>query len=201
MFGQDVPDPPLLINFSAPNDNWSKDQEKLLAYCQQKKLPIVFAWGQHGHQSSVAKYHPAARQFPWRSIRKNQAYPVFSNTSTDGRYAGFKNASGGDEAGQVGALFRWEAFADEAEVFQINLRMVTATELETTVDLPTSAETGVSLRRLQLFKALAGKSYRWTLSRGGEVLQSGETKADGAGLLTIEGLKISDRPAQLKISA
>jgi predicted esterase len=203
MFEKDVPDPPILVNFSAPNDNWSKDQEKLIAYFKDKKFPLIFAWGPHGHQSSVAGYHPAAQLFPWRSIRKNEAYPVFSNASTDNNYPGFKNATGGDESGQIGALFRWKTIVDTPENFQIDLRLVNKADLKPAVsgdiDLPNTAHTAVSFRRLQNFKTEAGQTYQWSLSREGKILQSGAAKADEGGLLTIEKLHLSDQSARLEV--
>ena len=193
VFGKDVPDPPILVNFSAPNDNWSKGQEKLIAYFKEKKFPLVFAWGPHGHNSSTAGYHPAAQAFPWRSIRKNKAYPVFSNSSTDNKYPGFKNATGGDKFGQVGALFRWKTIADTPGNFQIDLRIVNKPERSNT------ARTAVSFRRLQSFKTKAGQTYQWSLSRDGKPLQSGVAKADEAGLLTIENILLSGSPARVTI--
>jgi predicted esterase len=203
MFGRDIPDPPILVNFSAPNDHWSKNQEKLIAYFQKNKFPLVFAWGQHGHNSSVAGYHPAAQTFPWRSIRKDEAYPVFSNASTDNHYSGFKNATGGAESGQIGALFRWKTIADTPTNFQIDLRLVNQPELKPAlkgeIDLPATAQSAVSFRRLQSFKTETGKSYKWSLTRDGKTLQSGEAKADDTGLLTIEQLNLSKQPARLTI--
>ena len=203
MFGKDIPDPPILVNFSAPNDNWSKGQEKLIAYFEEKKFPLMFAWGQHGHNSSTAGYHPAAQVFPWRSIRKNEAYPVFSNSSTNNKYPGFKNATGGDKSGQIGALFRWKTIADTPANFQINLRLVNKTELKPAmrekVNLPNSTHTAVIFRRLQKFKTEAGKTYQWSLSREGKPVQSGATKANEAGLLTIEKLHLSDQSALLEV--
>jgi predicted esterase len=203
MFGKEIPDPPVLVNFSAPNDNWSKDQEKLVAYFKEKKLPLVFAWGPHGHNSSTAGYHPAAQLFPWRSIRKDEAYPVFSGSSTDNHYPGFRNATGGDESGQIGALFRWKAIADTPGNFQIDLRLVNKSELTPAlkgeIDLPNTAQTAVSFRRLQSFKTEAGQTYQWSLSREGKTLQSGAAKADQAGLLTIAKLHLSDQSARLEV--
>ncbi|NIP96977.1 MAG: hypothetical protein GWO24_27505 [Akkermansiaceae bacterium] len=199
-FDRDVPDPPILVNFSAPNDGWSRNQEELIAYFQRKKFPLVFAWGPYGHNSSVAQYHPAARAFPWRSIRKDEAYPVFSNATTDQKYPGFRNAAGGDEAGQLGAVFRWKTVADEAELFEIDLWLVGRTELKTAVEIPTRATAAVSLRRLQSFKTEPGAPLRWNLSRDDLVLQSGKANPSSTGLLTIEDLVVGDQPARLRIT-
>ncbi|MFT5240171.1 MAG: putative esterase [Kiritimatiellia bacterium] len=203
MFGQHVPDPPILVNFSATNDKWSKGQETLIAYFDENRFPLVFAWGPHGHNSSTAGYHPSAQLFPWRSIRKNEAYPVFSSASADNKYPVSKNATGGDESGQVGALFRWKTITDTPGNFHIDLRLVNKAELEPALkddtDLPTTAHTAVSFRRLQRFKTEAGKSYPWSLSREGKTLQSGTAKADESGLLAIEKLHLSVRSARLKV--
>ena len=67
------------------------------------------------------------------------------------------------------------------------------------VDLPITAHTAVSFRRLQSFKTEAGQSYQWSLSREGKTLQSGAAKADETGLLTIEKLQLSDQSARLKV--
>lgn len=64
LFGQEVPDPPVLVNFSAPNDGWSRGQEELLASFKEKRFPLVFSWGPHGRKSTVTNYHPAAQAFP-----------------------------------------------------------------------------------------------------------------------------------------
>ncbi|MEJ6779113.1 MAG: hypothetical protein QNK86_06525, partial [Akkermansiaceae bacterium] len=162
-------------------------------YFKEKKFPLVFAWGQHGHNSSTAGYHPAAQAFPWRSIRKNKAYPVFSNSSTDNKYPGFKNATGGDKSGQIGARFRWDTIADTPSNFQIDLRIVNKTERSNT------ARTAVSFRRLQSFKTKARQTYQWSLSRDGKLLQSGSVKADQSGLLTIGNILLSGSPARMTI--
>ena len=200
MFEQQVPDHPILINFSAPNDGWCRGQEQLIAHFKTKKYPLIFAWGPHGHRSSVTPYHQAAVAFPWRSIRRDRAYPVFSNTSTNQTFPGFKNALKGDAVGQIGALFRWKNLKDTAATFEMDLRLVTADELKTSVAIPKATETDVSLRRLQQFKPEPEKSYAWKLTRAGETLQSGTLTADAHGLLTVTKLTISDQPARLEIS-
>jgi len=194
-----IPDPPVLVNYSAPNDGWCKGQEDLVSTCRQKKYPLVLAWGPYGHNSSVAQYHPAALAFPWRSIRRNAAYPVFSKCSTDKNFPAFNNALGGDPVGQIGALFRWTNISDQKDKFEIDLHLLKKETLKPVVEIPAGAQTDVSLRRLQRFKTESGKTYSWTLSLGGKTLQSGKAEADSAGLLTIEKLGISDDPARLTI--
>jgi len=199
-FDKKIPDPPILINFSAPNDGWCRGQEHLIAHFKAKKYALIFAWGPHGHKSSVMEYHPAALTFPWRSLRRDQAYPVFSNVSTDGKFPGFKKALGGDDAGQIGALFRWKNIADKAERFEIELRMVTGKEAKAKTDLPAKALADVSLRRLQAFKPAPGASCSWTLSRDGKTAQTGKVSLGDDGLLTIKALKLSTQSMRLVIT-
>jgi hypothetical protein len=198
-FGRQIPDPPVLINFSSTNDKWSKGQENLIAECQKKRYALIFSWGPNGHISSVASFHPAAVAFPWRAIRKDEAYPVFSNASTDNKYPGFEKKPGGDDAGQIGALFRWNVKTDEPSRFQIELRMVTQTELKTEIKLPTTAIADVTLRRLQQFKPESAECS-WQLKRGEIILKSGNVTPDANGLLSLEKLEIATEPAILTLT-
>jgi hypothetical protein len=209
MFDREVPDPPILVNFSAWNDSWCKGQEDLIAECKAKRYALVFAWGPYEHRSTVAPYHPAALAFPWRSIRKNEAYPVFSNVSTDNVFPGFSNAIPGDASGQIGALFRWKTVTDTTNKFEMQLQLVTQSELKATLaipgsvqtnvtlEIPTTAQTDVTLRRLQSFRVQSGTIYRWNLSRDGNVVQGGKAAVDQAGLLTLGRLTLIDQAATL----
>lgn len=192
LFDRTVTGPPVLINFTSVGDSWSKGQEELLAECKKKRYHLIFSFGRNGHHGSVDKYHPAAKAFPWRSIRKDEAYAVFTNASTDDVYPV-------DEAGQIGALFRWNNLKDTAKEFQMELKMVTKEEVNGKEDLPTSATAEVSLRRLQNFK-LGTKQGTWTLKRGDVTLESGKVGLDANGLLTIGKLPLSNEPAVLTIS-
>ena len=77
------PDPPVLVDFSAQNDDWSKTQPELLQAAQADKFPLIVAWAPFGHtafSTAIAKYPQAdvTLAFPWTEIRKNVAYPVFT---------------------------------------------------------------------------------------------------------------------------
>ena len=207
-----VADPPVLIDFVSIGDKHSKGQEGLLAEFQKKRYHMIFAFGTNGHQGSVAKYRPEARTFPWRSIRKDEAYAVFTNASTDDKYPGFifpkegepkgwkfgNSLRGKYDQGQVGALFRWKNLKDTAQEFQMELRMVTKEEIGAKEEMPTTATAEVSLRRLQNFK-LGSNEGTWTLKAGGKTLKSGKVGLDANGLLTIGELPLSTEPAVLTI--
>jgi len=195
------PDPPPVFNFSAQNDAWARDQEKLIALCQSKRYFMAFAWGPHGHTNESRKFNAAVYEHPWTTIRRNEAYPVFTNATTDNKYPGFNNMTAPDQSGQINGYFRWKNITDTADQFVMELRLVRKDELKNPGDLqiPTKSEADVTLRRLQKFKAEAGTVYKWQMSVEGEVRQSGEVKLDAEGLLTIPKLGIETVPGQLKV--
>lgn len=194
------PDPPVIVNYSSHIDNWAAGQEKLLAYCRKQRYPMVFAWGLFGHTNNINAANPAAYEFPWLRIRKNEAYPVFANASVDNRYPGHKNRTAPDQKnGQINAYFRWRNVSDTAKSFVMELRLVKKDELSRPIDTPREAVADVTLRRLQKFVVLKGKTYQWRVMRGGKVTQSGRAQPDAAGLLTIPKLRITDVPMNLAI--
>jgi dienelactone hydrolase len=198
LFDQTVPDPPVCINFSSYRDSWSKGQELLVNECAEKRYHLVFAFGPHGHNGSVAGYHAAAKAFPWREVRKDEAYAVFTKASTDKQWPGFdKNHNSGN--GQIGALFRSKSLKDTPKLFQMELKMVTKEEVGAKEDLPTSATAEVSIRRLQNLK-LGPKQGKWILKRGDTTLGSGKVSPDANGLLTIGELPLSTEPAVLSVA-
>ena len=193
------PDPPPVFNFSAQNDQWSKGQEQLLADCQRNRYAMAFAWGPFGHTSDASEFNAAVYEFPWLSIRKDAAYPVFTGTSTDNVYPGFQNLTAPDQQGQINGYFRWKNIADTPRNFVMELRLVAKNELHKPIDPPVLAITDVTLRRLQQFYVHPGQTYQWRLVAGGTPQQSGAMTASADGLLTITRAKITDVPGQLII--
>lgn len=193
------PDPPPLFNFSSHIDEWSKGQERLLDYFEKNKYSLFFAWGTFGHSSDVKAAHPGGYKFPWLSIRKDQAYPVFTRTSMNDRYPGFMNKTAPDQNGQVNGYFRWKNVADAENEFIMELRLTKAEALGTSLILPSQARTDVTLRRTQKFHISSGSTFQWSLSSNGTVLQSGTVQANNDDMLTIEKLKISNSISQLRV--
>ncbi|MFT5528282.1 MAG: hypothetical protein ACI9HK_006271, partial [Pirellulaceae bacterium] len=138
----DYPDPPPVINTSSQTDGWSKRQEDLLAYCQQNKLPMIFAWGPFGHASRPNMANAGVYDFPWRDIVKNESYPVFTNADSDDTYPGFKG-EGEDQKGQINGYFRWKNLEDAEDQFAIELRLVRQNELGSATEIPTTATADV----------------------------------------------------------
>ncbi len=194
------PDAPPVFNFSAQNDRWSKGQEQLIAYCQTNRHALAIAWGPFGHTSDASVFDAGVYEFPWLSIRKDEAYPVFTGASTDNNYPGFQNVTAPDQKGQINGYFRWKNITDTAGSFAMELRLEKKTELHKPAEPPVSATADVTLRRLQRFEVHPGKSYRWRFVAGETPAQSGIVSAAGDRLLTIPKLKIADTPGQLELT-
>jgi hypothetical protein len=189
-------DPPPIINFSSQNDPWACEQEQFLAHCQAKRYAMAFGWGPHGHVNNPQKFNAALVEFPWLSIRRNEAYPVFTSASTDNKYPGFQNLTAADQNGQINAFFRWKNINDTATQFAMELRLVKKEELLKPGDLecPVESVSDVTLRRLKKFKAATGTVVNWQLIAEMRVLRSGEATTDASGLLTIPKLEIRSTP-------
>ena len=121
--GAGLPDAPPLLDFSSQQDVWSKDQPQLLQAIHDGRHAVVFAWGPWGHVNHYEMTDRAAYEFPWLRIRKDEAYPVFTDASTDRHYPGC-NPPHPDADGQINAYFRWKAVEDAAGRFAIELRLV-----------------------------------------------------------------------------
>lgn len=193
------PDPPPLFDISSHLDTMSNGHEEMLKFFQEKKYFISFAWGPFGHTYNVSAANPAAYEFPWLAIRRNEAYPVFTRATTDNKYPPLNNKTDPDQNGQINGYFRWKNLADTAAAFAIELRLVKKDELKRPVETPGESVADVTLRRLQKFAVAPGTECTWSLTRADKVLQSGTVKADAGGLLTLPGVTITDTPACLRI--
>jgi predicted esterase len=194
-------DPPPLFNFSSHLDRWSKGQERLLAAFEKNKYSLFFAWAPFGHSSDVSTANPAVVEFPWLSIRKNEAYPVFTRASTDHRYPGFNQKTAPDQSGQINGYLRWKNLEDSAERFAMELRLIKKEELSRPIEVPMESVGSVSLRRLQTFEVRKGTSYQWSLRSGEDVLDSGSVTVGEDGVLTIPAVTISSLPKRLEVSS
>ncbi|MDP6544169.1 MAG: PHB depolymerase family esterase [Phycisphaerae bacterium] len=201
MTGAKHPDPPPMVNCSSHIDGWARGQEDLLALCKKRKYPVIFAWGLFGHRSDVSAANTAVHEFPWLTIRRNEAYPVFTNASCNHKYPGFKNKTADDQKGQINGYFRWKNITDTHENFVMELRLVGKKELTKPIELPNEATADVTPRRLQKFAVAKSKKYKWRMTRGGKTSQSGEVAVGADGLLMIPKVKISPAAAQLSIEA
>lgn len=195
-------DPPPIMDISSQTDPWSKGHEQFLDLCKENKYALRFAWGPFGHAAEVTIADGLGFNFPYLDIRKNEAYPVFTNASTDQKYPGHLNTADPDQQGQINAWFRWKNVKDSQKHFAMELRLVKGAEFpkaDKPIYISSQSKADVTLRRLQKFQVAAGGKYHWKLVRDEKVLQGGEAVAGADGLLTIPALEIDDAPALLTI--
>jgi pimeloyl-ACP methyl ester carboxylesterase len=191
-----LPDPPIVIDYSAQNDGWSKGHETFAKAMTERKYSLFFYWGPFGHEHSserIMKVNDLINSFDWLGIRKDEAYPVFTNASTNDPLPWPDNLAD-KKSGQVNAFFRWKVVRDAPEAVEMSLVLVKTSELKTRFTIPTEATADVSLRRLQTLRVAPGETVRWTFG-----MASGEVQADTAGCITIPKLKITAEPATLSV--
>lgn len=228
--GRDVPaesyaapefDPPVVFDWSGSNDAWSRDHDVLYRNMNRFKFQFCGYWGDYGHCGSYEKAREKndliAKTFDWFSIKKNEAYPVFTDASCNDRIPwpqiawqdaagtggkivnGIETAKGAitpcegsDLVGQWNGWFRWEIVKDTPDELAVKLWIPTEEELPATIlARPAKATANVSMRRLQQFKP--GESGRWTFgSQKGAYAYDAKLKT-----FTAEGIEITQKPETL----
>ncbi len=191
-----IPDPPLIIDYSAQNDEWSGGHELLYSGMKKRKYALIGFFGPFGHQnnnSEIAKYNDLIHSLDIGSIRLYDPYPVFTDASTDDPVP-WPDSRGSDASGQVNGFFRWRNVSDAADSFEIELRLLRQSEWESRVTFPESSVADVSVRRRQKFLLGPGEKFAWEF--GG---RKGEGAADEEGLPTVPRLEITKTPKILKL--
>ena len=191
-----LPDPPVAIDYSAQNDGWSKGHDKFLQAMNERKYALLFYWGPFGHANNheqIMKVNDLINSFDWLNVKKNEAYPAFTNASTNDPLP-WPDQLADNKAGQVNAFFRWKNLRDTPDAIAMSLFLVKPSELKTSFAIPAEATADVTLRRLQKLQAAPGETLRWTFGTA-----SGEVRADAAGRITIPRLKITAEPQTLSV--
>ncbi|HEY3325236.1 MAG TPA: hypothetical protein VGP72_32590 [Planctomycetota bacterium] len=192
-----LPDPPVCIDYSAPNDKWSTNHDKFVKAMNDRKYALYFYWGPFGHANNhamISKINDLINSFDWLNVKKNEAYPVFCNASTNTKLPWPDNMN--EKApGQMNAFFRWKNISDAKDKLEMALMLTSAADLKTSFEIPKEATADVSLRRVQNLQFKAGESFKWAFGAA-----KGEGKADAEGIVTVPGLKITAESATLSIS-
>ena len=191
-----IPDPPIVVDYSAPNDNWSKGHDAFAKAMNERKYALFLYWGPFGHANSheqILKVNDLINSFDWLSVQKNASYPVFTSASSNDPLP-WPDRLADKKPGQVNAFFRWKNVSDTADGVEMQLFLLKATDLKTSFAIPAEATADVSLRRLQKLRVAPGAAVRWTFGTA-----SGEVTADATGCVTIPGLKITAEPTTLSI--
>lgn len=192
-----IPDPPICINYSAQNDGWSAGHDVFARAMEERKYALLFYWGPFGHANNserIKMVNDLIDSFDWLSVRKNEAYPVFTRASGNSVLPWPDNLNS-KEAGHMNAFFRWRIQEDSPEAGIMSLFLAGPEDLTTRFVIPAESDADVSLRRFQKFRVAPGKAFQWVFGK-----EKGEGRADEAGLITIPGLKITRAPVTLKVS-
>ena len=191
-----LPDPPIVVDYSAQNDSWSKGHETFIKAMNDRKYALFMYWGPFGHANNheqILKVNDLINSFDWLAVKRNEAYPAFTNASTNDPLP-WPDDLAGKKSGQVNAFFRWANVSDTADAVEVKLFLTKAADLKTTFTVPAEATADVTLRRVQKLKAAPGATVQWTFGTA-----KGEAKADAQGIVTVPGLKITAEPTTLSV--
>ena len=180
-----IPDPPIIIDYSAQDDINSHGHELLYDAAVRRRYALIGYFGCFGHENNhaeIEKVNDLVNSFPFMSVRLNEAYPAFTNASTDDEIPW-----GSDreikESGQVNAFFRYRTVSDSEDRFEMALRLMTQADHPTWVVLPDESTADVTLRRLQNFRVQPHETVAYTFGNS-----SGTVCADETGHVTIPKL-------------
>lgn len=196
--GFKLPDLPVTVDYSAPNDAWSRGHEKLYAGMAQDKYALVGYWGAFGHandNSIIHQHCDLVHCFDALSVRLNEAYPAFTNASCDDVIP-WPDRLDDEKPGQVNAFFRWRSLADTPERFEMALRLMRPDEWKTTYPVPESANADVTLRRIQRFAVAPDQTLLCTFGA-----QQFTVTADKNGVVTLPNLTLTREEQILTLHA
>lgn len=196
--GVAIPDPPIVVDYSAQDDSWSKGHETFAKAMNDRKYALFLYWGPFGHannHANITKVNDLINSFDWLSVKRNEPYPVFTSASTNDALP-WPDQLTSKKSGQVNAFFRWKTTGDTADAAEVQLFLVKPSDLKTSFTIPTEATANVTLRRLQKFRTAPGSTVKWTFGAA-----SGEVKADAEGRVTVPSLKITAEPTTLTLKA
>jgi predicted esterase len=192
-----LPDPPVCVDYSGTNDGWAAGHERFVNAMAERKFALYFYWGPFGHANNhaeIMKVNDLINSFDWLSVKKNEAYAVFTKGSPDQKIPwpdDLKNTS----AGQINAFFRWKTKKDTAERFEMAMYMISPEHVKTKFEIPEEATADVTIRRIQNFGIKPGESIKWTYG-----VARGEAIADENGLITIPGVEMRAQPLTLVLT-
>ncbi len=195
--GFSIPEPPILIDYSSQIDSWANGHEVLFEGMKKKKYALHAFWGLYGHQNNndlIAEHNDLVHNIPAREFRKCDAYPVFTDATTDDIIPWLDRENGADN-GQVNGYFHWEVLADTADTLEMKLWLLSNDDWQTRVTLPTESVADILIRRIQNFKLDAGEEFKWTLGE-----QGGTAKADATGHPSMDRVRITQAPQILKLT-
>ena len=166
---------------------------------REKKYAVMGYWGKFGHANNheyIRTVNDLVHSFDIFSVRKDEAYPVFTGASTDDLLPWNEDGTiAHQDAGQVNSFFRWDKVEETETTASVALRLLTNAEWESRVTFPEKATADVSLRRLQKCRFAPGASVAWEYGD-----KNGTVIADENGLVTVPAVTVTTAPAVLKLA-
>lgn len=193
--GIKIPDPPIVIDYSAQNDGWSRGHDGFVKAMNERKYPLILYWGPFGHANNhenIMKVNDLINSFDWLSIKKNECYPAFTDASTNDPLP-WPNQVTDKKAGQINAFFRWQNARETPDKLELTLSIVKPSDLKTKFAIPPKATADVTLRRLQSLSIAPGTKVRWKFGKS-----DGEVATDP--VITIPKLKLTAEPTVLSLT-
>lgn len=191
-----LPDPPIVVDYSAQNDGWSRGHDGFVQAINERKYALVLYWGPFGHANNhenILKVNDLINSFDWLSVKKNEAYPVFTDATSNDPLP-WPSQLKDKKAGQINAFFRWNNVKETPDSVEMTLYLVKPADLKTSFTIPAEATADVSLRRLQTLRVAPGSMVAWTFGKA-----NGQVRADAAGLVTIPRLRATAEPTTLSL--
>ncbi len=205
-------EPPPLVDWSGVDDTWSRGREVVYRNVAKRKWVMIGLWGDYGHCGDVIaarEKNDLVEKFDWLSVRKNEAYPAFTDADSDdvlpwpfsvwkpkaAWFSGWKGdvvsanmeiAERAKVCGQVNGFFRWRVLSDTDGVFEMELRVASAAELGTRHFTPPEwTDVDVTIRRMQSPRLRSAKRVAWSFDG-----RYGVAERDEHGSLTIPALRV-----------
>ena len=165
--GFKIPDPPVVVDYSAQDDMWSGGHEVLYEGMKARRYSLHGYWADFGHannHSVIHKKNDLVHSLDVLSMTRDTAYPVFTNASTDD-IVPWIDKENGAVSGQVNGYFQWNVIKDTEDTLQIELWLLSNHQWTTRVELPESATADVLIRRVQGFKLEENEEFEWTFGK------------------------------------
>ena len=134
----------------------------------ERKYALYLYWGPFGHANNheqIMKVNDLINSFDWLSVKKNEAYPVFTNASTNDPLP-WPDQLADKKPGQINAFFRWKNVPDTPDAVEMSLFLVKPSRPQDDVHdperkrPPTSACAGCKSSRSPRAKRCTGRSAR-----------------------------------------
>jgi len=192
--GFSIPEPPVVVDYSAQNDAWSEGHDRFYKAMEAEKYALIGYFGPFGHADNtlpIRQVNDLVLTFDALSIKKNEAYPAFTHASTDDLIP-WLNDLNNPISGQVNAFFLYQNTEDTATAFAMDIWLATDKDIDTKRTLPTASTADVTLRRIQNFVIRPNEEIHCAFGQSRMTV-----KADNTGHITLPQLTIKQEKQRL----